>query len=76
MRRDDAAAGLSPAATTAAIQRLVAAGHLSRDVDGRDRRRAVVALTPPARDLFDRAYTPIGRAGMREWPATRPRSSP
>jgi DNA-binding MarR family transcriptional regulator len=60
------AAGLSPAATTAAIQRLVAAGHLSRGVDARDRRRAVVALTPSARELLDRAYTPIGRAGMRE----------
>jgi DNA-binding MarR family transcriptional regulator len=60
------AAGLSPAATTTAIQRLVSAGHLSRAVDDRDRRRAVVALTPPARDLLDRIYAPIGRAGRRE----------
>lgn len=60
------AAALSPAATTTAIQRLVSAGHLSRTVDDRDRRRVVVALTPPARDLLDRAYAPIGRAGRRE----------
>jgi DNA-binding MarR family transcriptional regulator len=60
------AARLSPAATTTAIQRLVAAGHLSRAVDDRDRRRAVVALTPPAGDLLDRVYAPIGRAGRRE----------
>jgi DNA-binding MarR family transcriptional regulator len=60
------AAGLSPAATTTAIQRLVSAGHLSRAVDDRDRRRAVVALTPPARELLDRVYAPIGRAGRRE----------
>jgi DNA-binding MarR family transcriptional regulator len=61
-----AAAGLSPAATTTAIQRLVAADHLTRRVDDEDRRRAVVALTPPARDLLDQVYAPIGRAGRRE----------
>jgi DNA-binding MarR family transcriptional regulator len=61
-----AAAALSPAATTTAIQRLVSAGHLSRGVDDRDRRRAVVALTPPARDLLHAVYAPIGRAGRRE----------
>ncbi|HEY7271175.1 MAG TPA: MarR family transcriptional regulator [Actinoplanes sp.] len=60
------AAGLSPPATTTAIQRLVAAGHLTRRVDDRDRRRAVVALTPPAHDLLNRVYAPIGRAGRRE----------
>jgi DNA-binding MarR family transcriptional regulator len=60
------AAGLSPAATTTAIQRLVSAGHLSRGVDDRDRRRAVVAVTPPARDLLGDVYAPIGRAGRRE----------
>jgi DNA-binding MarR family transcriptional regulator len=61
-----AAAALSPAATTTAIQRLVSAGHLTRGVDDRDRRRAVVALTPVARDLLHGVYGPIGRAGRRE----------
>lgn len=61
-----AAAKLSPAATSTAIQRLVAAGHLSRNVDERDRRRAVVALTPAAMALLERVYGPIARAGRRE----------
>ena len=59
------AARLSPAATTAAIQRLAAAGHLSRDVDPRDRRRAVVALTPDTGAMLDRLYGPVGEAGNR-----------
>jgi DNA-binding MarR family transcriptional regulator len=61
-----AAAGLSPAATTAAIQRLVAAGHLSREVDAEDRRRAVLALTPATADRLNRIYAPIAVAGRRE----------
>jgi DNA-binding MarR family transcriptional regulator len=61
-----AAAGLSPAATSTAIQRLMAAGYLTRAVDGQDRRRAVVALTAPAADLLARVYAPIGRAGRAE----------
>ena len=61
-----AAARLSPAATSTAIQRLVAAGHLSRAVDDRDRRRAVVTLTAKALDLLDRTYAPIARAGRAD----------
>jgi DNA-binding MarR family transcriptional regulator len=61
-----AAAALSPAATSTAIQRLVAAGHLSRGVDQHDRRRAVVALTPSATTLLNQVYGPLARAGMRE----------
>ena len=60
------AAKLSPAATSTAIQRLVAAGHLTRTVDAADRRRAVVAITPRTVELLDRIYGPIGRAGLRE----------
>ncbi len=63
---------LSPAAATAAIQRLVARGHLTREPDPDDRRRAVVALTPSARRLADRIYGPVGEAGMaalRRWTA-------
>ncbi len=60
------AAGLSPAATSTAIQRLVAAGHLTRTVDEADRRRAVVKVTPRAAELLDRIYGPIGHAGRRE----------
>jgi DNA-binding MarR family transcriptional regulator len=61
-----AAAGLSPAATSTAIQRLVTAGHLRRDVDDRDRRRAAVTLTPSARELLNRVFGPIARLGKRE----------
>ncbi|MEU4419846.1 MarR family transcriptional regulator [Actinoplanes sp. NPDC024001] len=60
-----AAARLSPAATTAAIQRLVAAGHLRRDVDPDDRRRAVVTVTTSTEETLDRVYGPIGEAGRQ-----------
>jgi len=59
------AAKLSPAATSTAIQRLVATGHLTRTVDPNDRRRAVVALTPRAEKLIESIYGPIERAGHR-----------
>ncbi|MHA6623378.1 MarR family transcriptional regulator [Pseudonocardia sp. DLS-67] len=55
---------LSPAAATTAIQRLVARGHLTREPDPEDRRRAVVALTGSARELAERIYGPVGAAGM------------
>ncbi|MEV6305711.1 MarR family transcriptional regulator [Actinoplanes sp. NPDC051861] len=58
-------ARLSPAATTAAIQRLAAAGHLRRDVDPADRRRAVVRVTAEASAMLDLAYGPIAEAGHR-----------
>ena len=61
-----AAAGLSPAATTTAIQRLVTAGYLTRGVDPVDRRRATVAITPAAAGLLQRVYGPIEQAGRRE----------
>lgn len=59
------AARLSPAATTAAIQRLVAAGHLRREVDPDDRRRAVVTVTATTAETLDRIYGPIGEAGRQ-----------
>jgi DNA-binding MarR family transcriptional regulator len=55
---------LSPAAATTAIQRLAARGHLTREPDPADRRRAVVALTSSARELAERVYGPVGEAGM------------
>ncbi len=61
-----AAVDLSPAAATTAIQRLVARGHLTRQVDAGDRRRAVVALTGPALHLVDRVYGPVGESGVAE----------
>jgi DNA-binding MarR family transcriptional regulator len=67
-----AAVHLSPAAATTAIQRLVARGHLTREPDPDDRRRAVVTLTAPARELAERIYGPVGEAGiaaLRRWNA-------
>jgi len=61
-----AAANLSPAATSTAIQRLTSAGYLTREVDAADRRRAVVAITATAADLLTRLYAPIERAGRKE----------
>ena len=58
-----AKANLSPAATTTAIQRLSNAGHLVRRTDAKDRRRAVVELTPKAAELLEEVYGPIERAG-------------
>jgi DNA-binding MarR family transcriptional regulator len=60
------AVGLSPAAATTAIQRLVASGYLTREPDPEDRRRAVVELTPAARQQAERIYGPVGEAGMAE----------
>jgi DNA-binding MarR family transcriptional regulator len=59
-----AAVHLSPAAATTAIQRLVARGHLTREPDPADRRRAVVALTDSAREMAERIYGPVGEAGV------------
>jgi DNA-binding MarR family transcriptional regulator len=58
--------GLSPAATTTAIQRLVTSGHVTRVVDSADRRRAIVALTPAAEKLLVAIYGPIGRGGVKQ----------
>ena len=60
------AVALSPAAATAAIQRLVARGHLTRERDPDDRRRAVVELTPSAREQAKLIYGPVGEAGVSE----------
>jgi DNA-binding MarR family transcriptional regulator len=58
--------GLSPAATSSAIQRLVDAGHVTRSVDPDDRRRAVVALTVAAATRLKQIYGPVGKAGMTQ----------
>lgn len=58
-----ATAHLSPAATSAAIARLTAAGLLHRAADAGDRRRAVLTLTGQAAEAIQRAYGPIGDEG-------------
>lgn len=58
------AVGLSPAATTEAVQRLIARSLLGRSTDHVDRRRAVITLTPPAEGLVERLYGPVRAAGF------------
>jgi DNA-binding MarR family transcriptional regulator len=57
--------GLSPAATTTAIGRLVAAGHVTRTRNERDRRQTLVSLTPSALALGDQAFGVMVQAGRR-----------
>lgn len=67
-----AAAGLSPAAASTAIQRLAAAGCVTRTADAADRRRAVVALTGRAASLLSQVYDPVRQAGLAELAAYSP----
>lgn len=60
------AARLSPAATSAAIRRLVGAGLLRREIDPKDRRRAALTVTERAGAIIEQAYEPIGRGGRAE----------
>ncbi len=57
------AVDLSPGATTEAVQRLVARGLLTRDVDPGDRRRAVITLLPEAEDALEALYGPVRDEG-------------
>jgi DNA-binding MarR family transcriptional regulator len=57
---------LSPAATSTAIQRLVRAGHVTRNTDSDDRRRAAVSITAAAATRLKGIYGPVGRAGMTQ----------
>jgi len=66
------AAGLSPAATTTAVQRLVAAGHLVRAIDPADRRRTVLTLTDSAAATIRRCYGPVAEEGTRILAGYRP----
>ena len=58
--------GISPAATSTAIQRLVSSGHVTRAVDPDDQRRAVVAVTGAAVKRLEAIYGPVGKAGMAQ----------
>jgi DNA-binding MarR family transcriptional regulator len=66
------AVGLSPAATTTAVQRLVAAGHLLRAIDPDDRRRTVLTLTDSAAEEIRRGYGPVAEEGLRLLAGYRP----
>ncbi|SHK95320.1 DNA-binding transcriptional regulator, MarR family [Pseudonocardia thermophila] len=56
--------GLSPAATTEAVQRLIARGYLTRDTDPADRRRAVIATSGRGAQLIEQVYAPLHAAGL------------
>src|SRR5262245_37349732 len=57
--------GLSPGATTTAVDRLARAGHARRIPDDEDRRRILVEATPAAHAQSDRIWGPIGRESHR-----------
>jgi DNA-binding MarR family transcriptional regulator len=62
--------GLSPAATTTAIDRLAAAGHATRTRNERDRRQTIVSLTPSALEIGDQAFgvmVQTGRGVLRRY---------
>lgn len=54
------AAGLSPGATTTAVDRLVRAGYARRTRDVGDRRRVTIEPTPAARTATEEIWGPIG----------------
>ncbi|MGW1341751.1 MarR family transcriptional regulator [Kribbella sp. NPDC002412] len=56
-------AGLSPAATTAAIERLEGFGYAVRTKDEADRRRVLVAATPLVAGRVEKLYGPVRPAG-------------
>lgn len=58
-----AAADLSPAATTEAVQRLAARGFVRRDTDPADRRRAAIAITAAAAARLDAVFGPLRDGG-------------
>jgi DNA-binding MarR family transcriptional regulator len=55
--------GLSPAATTTAIGRLVNAGYAVRERNEQDLRQTVVALTPQAMELGERTFGVMVKQG-------------
>lgn len=59
-----AAAGLSPGAATAAIDRLERAGYAQRTRAGADRRGVLVEATAEALVRLAEIYGPVGAAGM------------
>ncbi len=61
-----AAAELSPGAMTAALDRLEKLGYVRRVRSVTDRRSVLVEITPPAKQLIEEFYGPIGREGMAQ----------
>ncbi|MDI3402360.1 MarR family winged helix-turn-helix transcriptional regulator [Streptomyces cavernicola] len=60
-----AAAKLSPAATTTAIDRLERAGYVTRTRDAANRRRVLVTATEQARTAEREVYGPLAEAGAQ-----------
>ena len=55
--------GLSPAATTEAVQRLVTRGLITRGTDPADRRRAVISFSTKGGELLEAVYGPLRAEG-------------
>ncbi|MFX0579681.1 MarR family winged helix-turn-helix transcriptional regulator [Nocardia nepalensis] len=57
--------GLSPAATTTVIDRLVRAGFVTRTQDPSNRRRVLVEATAAAHATSDEIFGPVAQAGAK-----------
>ena len=55
------ALGLSPAATTYAVDRLVASGHVLRERDETDRRRVILRHAAHGQDVAASFFVPLGQ---------------
>lgn len=53
--------GLGPPATTALVDRLETAGHVRRTRDPQDRRKVIIVMQPPAREVATEYFVPLGR---------------
>ena len=53
--------GLGPPATTALVDRLETAGHVRRTRDPQDRRKVIIVMQPPARQVAAEFFGPLGR---------------
>jgi DNA-binding MarR family transcriptional regulator len=59
------ATGMSPAAMTAAVDRLEARGFVRRVRDGADRRRVLVEVTERTQEIAGRLYGPVAAEGAK-----------
>ncbi|MET9490751.1 MarR family winged helix-turn-helix transcriptional regulator [Nocardia sp. NPDC006630] len=64
--------GISPAAVTYLVERMIASGHLRRGSDSGDRRRVILYHDIRGREAAEEFFIPVGqrvRAAMSEFPA-------
>lgn len=53
--------GLSPAAITYLVERMIASGHIEREIDARDRRRVLLHYAEHGMAVAGEFFSPLGR---------------